>query len=267
MPGEVIRNRAVVGLITDFGIQDPYDAVMKGVIYSINPEANIVDITHYVEPQNVVQAAFILSRVYSYFPKDTVFNVVVDPGVGGQRRALAVKAGDYYFVAPDNGVLTLVLEKTPPDVIVEITDFRFILQPVSRTFHGRDIFAPAAAHLSNRVPVTELGMRVEDFKKMPFPPVKVENKRVEGHVIYTDRFGNLITDLDQEIYRGRQIKAVDIAGRTIRNVNRSYDSSPAGELLAITGSFGSLEISVNKGSAREYLNRGTGLPVAIEFLD
>ncbi len=267
MPDEVIRNRPVVGLITDFGIQDPYDAVMKGVIYSINPEANIVDITHHVEPQNVPQAAFILSRVFSYFPRDTVFNVVVDPGVGGKRRALAVKTRDYYFVAPDNGVLTLAMKKSPPQVMVEITDFRFILQPVSRTFHGRDIFAPAAAHLSNRVPITEMGMKVEDYEKLTFPPVTVQKDHLLGHVIYTDHFGNLITDIDHELYHSRKVNRITVADHTITGLNRSYNSSPPGDLLAITGSFDTLEISVNKGSATDLLKGVTGLPVRIELED
>ena len=223
--------RAIITLTTDFGTDDAYVAAMKGVILEINPEATIVDISHSIEPQNISQGAFVFSTAYSYFPQDTVHLVVVDPGVGGPRRAIILETNNAIFVAPDNGVLSYVIQasvkkrlfkpalmKLPPELeAFEITNSKFWRHPVSSTFHGRDIFAPVAAHVSLGKPLNELGQPIASVNVIALPRPRTDAVgNLVGHILHIDHFGNLITDItSQDLPSGGY--SIEVAGtRSVR---------------------------------------------------
>ncbi|MCF8025548.1 MAG: SAM-dependent chlorinase/fluorinase [Desulfobacteraceae bacterium] len=259
---------SVVSLLTDFGLSDPYAGIMKGVIASICPEARIIDITHLIAPQDVYQAAYALAAAYPYFANNTVHAVVVDPGVGSERRIVAVKTEVGVFLAPDNGVLTPVIEEQAVLAAFLVENPDIFIHPVSRTFHGRDILAPAAARLACGMDISKLGTLVdsESLVRLDFgsPPVPDENERLCGSVIAVDRFGNLITNIRQTdlkkafggSVRSRQDICIQVGGQIIRGISDFYSSVKKGSLLAITGSTGRLEISVNEGDASRELNLG-----------
>ncbi len=262
--------RAIITLTTDFGTDDAYVAAMKGVILDINPDATIVDICHSVGPQAVGEAAFILSTAYPYFPADTVHVVVVDPGVGGPRRAIIVETEKAIFVAPDNGVLSYVVQasatrpisrpgrtRLPPGLeAFQITNRRFWRQPVSSTFHGRDIFAPVAAHISLGKPLSDLGKPIASVNVFPLPrPERDAGGHLTGHVVHIDRFGNLITDVTADDLPSAGLR-IDLAGQQIHSLSRSYEGP--GGLVALVGSSGRLEISLPRGSAARHLGARVG---------
>jgi S-adenosylmethionine hydrolase len=247
----------IISLLTDFGVDDEYVGVMKGVILSINPAAVIVDITHRVEPQNILQAAILIKSTYRYFPEKTIHVIVVDPGVGSDRAILACEKEKHIFLAPDNGVLTLLLDETGNDKVVLIQNSDYFLKPVSRTFHGRDIFAPVAAYLSIGTAIEEFGPALDPRKmiRLPIPKVFItETGAIVGNVISIDRFGNLITNIDLKLltqYGIPEKKAVIAVGdTTLKGIMPSYISVKPGQALVIIGSRGYLEIAVNKGSAQ-----------------
>ncbi|MEW6145085.1 MAG: SAM-dependent chlorinase/fluorinase [Thermodesulfobacteriota bacterium] len=250
----------VITLITDFGTKDHYAGVMKGVILGINPDAVIVDITHEIEKYNIFEAAFKLRNYYGCFPHGTVHVAVVDPGVGGPRRPIAIEAGGYFFVGPDNGIFSPALGCLDSPVAIEITRSRYMLKDVSATFHGRDIFAPAAAHISSGVGIRELGDKAPEPVKLEIPQPSVYGNEISGEVLYADSFGNLITNIPgKAVGTGSRI----YAGRHgIDGVSGAYGEAEKGELVAIIGSSGLLEISVNQGSARE-LMRGKRISVRV----
>lgn len=237
--------------MTDFGSEDHYAGVMKGVILGINPNARIVDITHEIEKYDIFEAAFKLISYYTYFPRETVHVAVVDPGVGGPRRPIAVEAGGYFFVGPDNGLFSPVLDSLDNPRVVEITNTAYMLGNVSGTFHGRDIFAPAAAHLSSGVDICELGDLAAEPVSLDVPEPTVNDNEISGVVLYGDSFGNLVTNIP-----GAAIKPgsrVYVDGYALDRISVSYGEAGKGELLAIIGSAGLLEISVNQGSAKDFL--------------
>ena len=245
--------RRIITLMTDFGLRDHYAGVMKGVMLGINPDAVIVDITHEIKKYNIYEGAFKLRSYYSYFPQGTVHVTVVDPGVGGPRHPLAVEAGGYFFVGPDNGIFSLVIESSEKPVIVEITRSEFILGNVSRTFHGRDIFAPAAAHLSNGLNILELGSPLSQPVSLDIPEIKIKGDEVTGVVLYSDSFGNLVTNIQADMIKPGSV--VYVGPHRIGSVKATYGEVERGKLLAIIGSSGLLEISVNRGSARKVFDK------------
>ena len=248
----------IITLVTDFGIQDAYVGVMKGVILGINPQVQIVDISHQIEPQNISQAASLIRSATPYFPQDTIHLVVVDPGVGGSRKPIIAKTEKAFFVGPDNGVFSYVFDK--PTAAFEITNEIYFLKPVSNTFHGRDIFAPVSAHLSTGVPINEFGKPVDQWVKLAENGPKLKpHGTVAGKVVYVDRYGNLITNIPQENITTDAV--VQIKGFTIRGISTSY--LEGGELLAIIGSEGNLEIARPNGSASKYLNCMAGDAVKV----
>ncbi len=256
--------RPVIALLTDFGLQDHYVGTMKGVMAGVCPDASFVDITHDIPPQDVFAAALELAAAYRFFPVETVFLCVVDPGVGSTRRAVAVRAGAYTFVAPDNGVVSLAVGEVPIEA-VELTNPKYALASVSRTFDGRDRFAPAAAWLANGVELASCGRRIEDIVRIQMPPVRTEGAVVDGEVVRVDRFGNLVTNIGFGLV-GPPGEAgahdVTIAGRSIPIVS-TYADVGRGDSAALVGSTGYLEISVNGGSAAATLGCGRGTRVRV----
>ncbi len=254
--------RCPVSVVTDFGVKDPYVGVMKGVILGINPLAIPVDVTHDVAPQAVLEGAFVIRASWEYFPPGTIHLAVVDPGVGTERAPMAMAAGGHFFVGPDNGLFTPILEKHPDAEVRRITEPAYRLPRVSATFHGRDVFAPAAAWLSRGVPVSEFGPRLEEPIRLPFSQPESIPQGLGGRVVYVDRFGNLVTNIPADRIPDGSAQ-VAIAGRYLE-VHRTYGEVPAGGLLALVGSFGFLEVSVNGGSAASVLEVGLGEPVRLE---
>jgi len=280
----------IVTLTTDFGLADGYAGIMHGVMQSICPGVAVVDLTHQVAPQDVRSAAYLLYAAYPYFPADTVHCVVVDPGVGTSRRAIAVETPRGCFVAPDNGVLSYVLAREPVTAAVSLTDPRYHLSAVSRTFHGRDVFAPVAAHLACGVPLPDLGESVARLVTFSVPRISVRpGGALGGVVIHVDRFGNLISSIGQLLWRDDDLfvrpafstaggrgtgqwlspflaseARVRVGGRCIEGIRPAYGDAPAGELLALVGSAGHLEIAVAGGSAAQILGAGVGAEVILE---
>jgi S-adenosylmethionine hydrolase len=259
---------AIITLTTDFSLIDGYVAAVKGVILSINPQATVIDITHQIPPQNINQAAFVLSTVYNYFPSQTVHLVIIDPGVGTQRRAIILKTSQYYFIAPDNGVLSYVirqfstkLELKSDLAAVSITNPKYWRSPVSHTFHGRDIFATVAAHLSLGVPIEEFGETISSITILPFAEIHTApDDSIIGHVIHIDSFGNLITNIEEIDLSGGELTIL-IGSQTIKGLSRTYVEG--GKLVALIGSSGYLEIALREGNAATYLNVKIGSGVTI----
>ncbi len=257
---------SVISLITDFGQNDNFVGVIKGVILSINPNAKIVDICHEVKPHDILTGAFLLKSSFKYFPKGSLHLVVVDPGVGSERKNLLVKTKDYFFIAPDNGVLSLALKDQVSLKIIEITNKNYFLKPTSDTFHGRDIFAPTAAYLSKGEDFSKFGKRIKSIKELRLPQVKITSKGLIGEIIYIDRFGNLVSNIGKEIL-GRFIKnkkfKIFIKNKTIDKLSHSYTEGTYLKPLALIDSFNYLEIALNHGSACDYLKAKKGTEVIL----
>ena len=256
----------VITLMTDFGTSDHYVGVMKGVILNINPQVQIVDITHDIPPQDVHGAAFLIDSAHRYFPTGTVHVVVVDPGVGSERRAIACQTETAHFVCPDNGILSHILCREERIHTVAVENSAYFLPQVSNTFHGRDIFAPIAAHLSRGIPIDKLGSPVAQPVQLPVPQPQVTDRAIIGHIIWIDSFGNLVTDISHEILEsleGRDGVVIHAGSAKIDRLNRSYAESTVGEALAIVGSFNRLEISINQGNAAQTLGMKRGDTITI----
>ena len=268
--------RPIITLTSDFGLADAYVAAMKGVILSLNPDAVIVDVSHAVRPQRIEQAAFLLEAVRPYFPADAIHVAVVDPGVGGDRRGLALRTPAGVFVGPDNGVLSAALPeearraaaaagaraRLPGDSAgVDLVNPRYHRLPVSRTFHGRDVFAPAAAHLSLGVTLSELGPPVEDaFVLPPFRARREADGSLAGRVVHVDCFGNLITDVRAEDLPSTQA-TVEVRGRPIAGLRQAYAGATG--LTALVGGAGFLEIALAGGNAAAETGADIGEPVTV----
>lgn len=265
--------KGIITLTTDFGSDNWFVGTMKGVIKGINPGAEIIDICHNIRRFNVHEAAFTLLNAYSFFPKGTVHLVVVDPGVGSQRLGIAAKSDRYFFVAPDNGVLSLVMEREGDFRAVSLENERYMLKDVSSTFHGRDVFSPAAAHLSLGVAIDDFGPPVEEPVMLDKSvPVSFGGCELVGHIIYVDHFGNCITDVARshldELNVGKvpnRVK-IKIRDREIRRICNTYADGTEGELICLFGSSGYLEFSVNKGNANESHNLEEGGEFILKML-
>jgi len=271
---------AIITLTTDLGLTDAYAAAMKGVMLGINPEVKLVDICHSVKPQDILQAAFILSTAYQFFPERTIHVVVVDPGVGTERRAIILRAPSADFIAPDNGVLSYVIQQFlakpvednnncqqvelgPELEAMAITKPQFWRSPVSLTFHGRDIFAPVAARLSLGFPPTDFGEAITSITMLPLPhPYQAPDGSLVGHILHIDSFGNLITHIkSDDLPQTKHTIAIDVGNYLIPGLSRTYAEGRG--LLALIGSNGYLEVSVKGGSATTLLNAKVGDEVRI----
>jgi hypothetical protein len=259
--------RPVIALLSDFGTRDHYAGTMKGVVIGICPDVTLIDITHDITPHDVVEGALQLAASYRFFPPGTIFLAIVDPGVGSSRRGIAAEAGDYRFVAPDNGVLTAVLRELPPKRVVELTERRYARPTVSRTFEGRDRFAPAAAWLAKGIQLTALGRTVTTYQHLDLPVADIGDTLLAGVVLLVDRFGNLVSNVERRAFeaftRGQPV-SLRVAGRPVAGVVATYADIRAGEVCALFGSTDHLEFAVYGGSAAEMLDVGRGAAVEIE---
>ncbi len=258
--------RPVIALLSDFGTRDHYAGTMKGVMLGICPEATLVDITHDIAPHDVFEAALQLAASFRYFPAGTIFLVVVDPGVGSARRSIAAEAGDYRFVAPDNGVLTAVFRDTPPRRVVELSERRYARPTVTRTFEGRDRFAPAAAWLAKGTQLAALGRPVTDYHKLDLPAVETTGDSLRGVVLLVDRFGNLVTNIDRRTFEAfsKQSRIRILVGATpVERLVSTYAEIGPGEVCALFGSSDHLELAANASSAAATLQLGKTASIEI----
>jgi len=276
----------IITLTTDFGVADSYVGTMKGVMLGIAPAARLVDISHQIAPQNVRQAAYVLYAAYSFFPSHTVHLVVVDPGVGSARRSIGLRTPRGSFIGPDNGVFSYVMASEPVEALVELADPRYHLAKISHTFHGRDIFAPAAAHLAAGVPTAELGPPVLDPITLPLPRMEIADQVITGEVLHTDHFGNVVTSIGRLLWNEDELLLVPVFGETgdgeqvrfrayaavvtameeeIAGICRTYAEVKPGEMLALVGSSGHLEIAVREGNAAQKLGLHLGDPVVLRL--
>jgi S-adenosylmethionine hydrolase len=259
----------LITFTTDFGLSEHYAGAMKGVIHSIYPSAHVVDITNSVQSFDILDGALAISQAYSFFPKDTIHVVVVDPGVGGPRRPILAQVGQYYFVAPDNGVLSLVYEREERITVRHITADHYFRQPVSNTFHGRDVFAPVAAYICKGVDATKFGDEISDYVRFAAPrPKQSAPNAWKAVVLKTDKFGNLITNITPQdvpqIFNGAPPPfKINIGKAEITRLHTSYADGAQGEIFAILGSTGFLEISCNKGAASRLAGADKGSEVSL----
>jgi S-adenosylmethionine hydrolase len=258
--------RPLVALMSDFGSRDHYAGTMKGVVLQVCPEATLVDISHDIPPHDLQFAALELAAACKYFPVGSVFLVVVDPGVGSGRRGLAADTGDYRFVAPDNGVLTAVFQETPPKRVVELTERRYARPTVSRTFEGRDRFAPAAAWLAKGVELSALGRPFTDYQELDIPVVQLEDERLTGVVLRLDRFGNLVTNIDRKHFdkfaAGGSID-IRVGEHAVGRLVETYTDIAENEICALFGGTEHLEIAANATSAVARLGVERGARVVV----
>jgi S-adenosylmethionine hydrolase len=261
--------RPVVAFLSDFGTRDHYAGTMKGVVLGVCPDATLVDIGHDIPAHDVLAGALELAACYRYFPSGTIFLAVVDPGVGSSRRGIAADCGDYKFVAPDNGVLSAVFRDTPPRKVVELSERKYARATVSRTFEGRDRFAPAAGWLAKGIPLASLGKTIANYQLIDLPKPDVGSRAITGEIVRVDRFGNLISNIDHRSFAqlaDAGTVTVTVADRDIPRLVATYADAPAGELCALFGSTDHLEIAVNAGDAARTLGLGRGAKVAVRLV-
>jgi S-adenosylmethionine hydrolase len=259
--------RPTIAFLTDFGTRDHYAGVLKGVVLSIVPDVTVVDVTHDLPPHDLAAAAYELAATYKYFPAGTIFVTVVDPGVGSTRRGIAVEAGDWKFVAPDNGVLTLVLREVAPKKAVELTERRYARPTISRTFEGRDRFAPAAAFLAKGIALTALGRPAHDLVQLDLPVMEETREEITGAVVRVDRFGNVITNIDRKAFdrlaAGRTVM-IEAAGKPVERIVATYADIAVGEVCALFGSTDHLELAAQSGSAAQQRGLLVGSAVRVK---
>lgn len=258
----------LITLTTDFGVSDHFVGAMKGVIASIEPEARVHDITHHVNSFDPFDGALTVANFYRYWPARTIHVVVVDPGVGGARRPMLVSAGAHYFIAPDNGVLSLVFEREPEIRAWHITSERYFMKPVSRTFHGRDIFAPSAAWLARGSQPESFGPEIQDYERFSLPKVEFAPSSISGAILRTDHFGNLLTNLrpDQapQLVPGSRFR-LRVGSAEVTRLITTFGEGAPGEPCLLVGSSGFFEICVKQSSAAKVTAAGAGAPFTIDF--
>ena len=249
----------MITLTSDFGLKDTYVAEMKGVILTINPQATIIDVTHSVEKFDIRVGAFVLGSAAPYFPKDTIHLAVIDPDVGTERRAILIQTKRGFFVGPDNGILMLAAQNQGIEHLYELSNPKFMLPKVSSTFHGRDVFAPAAAHLDRGVKPSEFGPEITEAATIKFPSVVRRNSSLIGEVWHIDDFGNIITNISQKDLPQNQVVNIKLPG-VLQNISlgKTYSQAKPHEPLALIGSHGFLEIALNQGNAAEKFQAKTG---------
>lgn len=257
--------RRIITLTTDFGTKDGYVGAVKGVIKRINSDVEIVDITHEIEPFDILGAAFVLNNFYKFLPPETIHLVVVDPGVGGKRQPLLIKSEDFYFVGPDNGVFSFLYENEQITEMIVLTNKKYFLTKVSSTFNARDVFAPVSAYLSLGLDVKEFGNDAKGCLKLKVPQVKLTKKSLMGEIIHIDSFGNLITNVETKVLESKTITRIAVGKNKIKRIAQSYFDIPEGKVGAVVGSSGFLEIAMNKGNAQKVTTGIIGNSVTVTF--
>jgi S-adenosylmethionine hydrolase len=257
--------KPIITLTTDFGTKDGYVGAVKGVIKRINPEAEVVDVTHEIEHFDILGAAFALNSFYRYFPLGSIHLAVVDPGVGGQRQPLLIKSEDFCFVGPDNGIFSFVFDNEKITDMIVLSNRDYFLAEPSTTFHARDVFAPVAAYVSLGVDVNQFGPAARECFKLVTPEPAASKGKLRGEVIHIDGFGNLVTNIAAGSLRSRKITAIAMGRKRLSRVARSYSQIKEGEVGALVGSSGLLEIAVNQGSAQKALRLRIGSAVTVTF--
>jgi S-adenosylmethionine hydrolase len=257
--------RQIITLTTDFGTKDGYVGAVKGVIKRINPEVEIVDITHDIKPFDVLGASFVLNNFYRYFPKNTIHLVVVDPGVGGARNPLLIKSENFFFVGPDNGVFSLIYQNERITEIIVLSNKKYFLAKLSATFHARDVYAPVTAYVSLGVDIREFGTPAKECSKLIIPQPNLTTKNLVGEIIHVDNFGNLITNIGTELLDNKRITKIIVGKIEIARLAQSYFDIPTKELGAVMGSSGFLEIATNQGNAQELSKGKISTPVRVTF--
>jgi S-adenosylmethionine hydrolase len=261
----------IITLTTDFGLSDPYVAMMKGVILTINPQAQIVDISHRVKAGSIIQGAGLVHETFSFFPNGTVHVAVVDPGVGSERRLIGLGAHRHFFIGPDNGIFWPLMENYKEAEIIHLTENKYFLPSISHTFHGREVFAPVAAHLSLGVALERMGSKLSDPVKLHFPKPRQEGEILYGQITRVDNFGNLISNIhrrDLESFLESFVPVIEVGDLTIKKLSPTYADVEEGEPLALINSSHWLEIAVNLGRASQYVGlpseeiMGTGVKVS-----
>jgi S-adenosylmethionine hydrolase len=252
----------ILTLTTDFGTKDGFVGTMKGVIWAICPSAQIADISHDISPQNVLEGAFALWRAYSFFPAGSIHVAVIDPGVGTTRRPIAMNVGGQFFVGPDNGLFTPVFEdaekKGWQKKFIHLTNGKYFLNEISRTFHGRDVFAPVAAHLANGIPLDNFGPAITDPVRLQMPAPEKITKGWRAHITVIDIFGNLTTDLPADLLSDKDAVVLQIHGREVRGLVSSYGNNKSGDLVALVDSENYVEVAIVNGSAQKTLGAKVG---------
>jgi len=258
----------IITLLTDFGLKDPYVASMKGVILRINPQCTLIDITHEVTPHDLKEGAFTLANAFSTFPEQTIHIAVVDPGVGSPRKPILLVTQNYFFIGPDNGLFTFALQRERVRQAVVLSNRKFFLPQVSTTFHGRDIFAPVAGHLSLGVEPKAFGHEIRSWAKLPFPKPREKEGGLVGEIFHIDAFGNLVSNIDQlqlfQFVKGQPF-VTSVGRRTIHGLKKGYWEGRRDEPIALIGSGGFLEISLKEGNAQQMLKAKKGDRVSIEI--
>ena len=261
----------VISLLTDFGLRDGNVGVMKGVIWNIAPNVQIADLSHTIEPQNIMAGILVLGRSTPYFPVGSIHIAVVDPGVGTTRRPIAARLGDQYFVGPDNGLFTRMLEKSEfekkPVQIVHANNPKFWLKDISNVFHGRDIFSPVAAYIANGVPLTEIGEEIHDPIRFEIPKPVKKGKTWHGQIIHIDYFGNIATNIRREHLQDYKDVRVILAGTELCGMVKTFGERPVGDLIILYGSTGDLIVSVVNGSAAAKLGVKIGDPLEVNSVE
>ena len=263
----------VITLTTDFGLKDPFVGIMKGVVLGINPEAGIIDITHNIERQNILEAARVIAASSKYFPAGTINVAVVDPGVGGPRKPLLVVTKDHYFIGPDNGLFSMVYESTEPDFlkVIHLTEPKYFLPSTGSTFHGRDIFAPVAAWLSKGTDPDNFGVKLDEYIKLSITKPVLSGDTLTGEIVTVDNFGNTISNITVDELANlvpldsRERFKVSSGSRQMTVLNY-YEENDGGSLSAIINSFGQLELFVFRGSAADKFNLKTGDKITVTLV-
>jgi len=264
-----MRNR-IITLLTDFGTRDHYVASMKGVILGINPRSTLIDISHQISIHDIQEGAFLLANAFPFFPEGTIHLSVVDPGVGGPRKPILVATSRYYFVGPDNGIFTLALRREKVKQVVTLTNKKYFLSRVSSTFHGRDVFAPVAAHLSLGIRPEAFGDEIDSWESLRIVEPEKKGRELQGEIVHIDAFGNLISNIDEntffDITRSHHF-FIKVGRKRIHGLKKGYWEGNEGEVAALIGSGGFLEISIRERSAQELLHIKRGDKITVQIIE
>jgi len=258
----------VITFTTDFGTRDAYAGIMKGIVLTINPKARLIDIAHDIPPHDIINASFMLANAYEYFPAGTIHIAVVDPGVGGGRKNIAVFTEKYFFIGPDNGIFSIALSNEKVSEIREIKNYPFVMKKISNTFHGRDVFAPCAGYLSMGKNFSNIGPVINNIKHLEYPKVNINRNTLTGEIMSIDSFGNMITNISEKVLRsfiGKQKFEIYFTSERFNKIENTYNDVPIGRPLALFGSSGYLEISMNGGSASSYFMTPLGSTITIQL--